>query len=143
MNAVEMLKASWMEIRAGSIKNCFRKAGISFSSAEASQDDARGIDSSLWSQATAASLTGEGQTWDDFVDADEDVVVSESTSDDAIVREVRPTVQDIAASDDESDDEDDSSDGVAPSPPVSTTTALGHIASLKQLVYARGLSDVH
>lgn len=74
---------------------------------------------------------------------DEDVVVSESASDEAIVREVRPTVQDIAASDNEGDDEDDGGDGVAPSPPVSTTTALGHIASLKQLVYSRGLSDVH
>ncbi|XP_040073753.1 tigger transposable element-derived protein 6-like [Ixodes scapularis] len=145
MNAVEMLKASWMEVRSGSIKNCFRKAGISFSPAkqspaEASQDDAQSIDSTLWTQAVAASLTEEGQTWDDFVDADEDVIVSESASDEAIVREVR---QDIAASDDEEDDEDDVGDGVAPSPPVSTATALGHIASLKQLVYARGLSDVH
>lgn len=100
----------------------------------------KSIDSTLWTQAVAASLTEEGQTWDDFVDADEDVVVSESASDEAIVREVRPTFQDIAASD---DDEDDVGDGVAPSPPVSTATALGHIASLKQLVYARGLSDVH
>ncbi|KAG0428291.1 hypothetical protein HPB47_024716 [Ixodes persulcatus] len=119
MNAVEMLKASWMEVRSGSIKNCFRKAGISLSPAEASQDDAQSIDSTLWTQAVAASLTEEGQTWDDFVDADEDVIVSEN------------------------DDEDDVGDGVAPSPPVSTATALGHIASLKQLVYAQGLSDVH
>ncbi|CAN7982969.1 unnamed protein product, partial [Ixodes pacificus] len=139
MNAVEMLKASWLEIRAGSIKNRYRKAGILFSPAEASQDDARSIDSSLWTQAVAASLTEEGQTWDDFVDANEDVVVSESASDEAIMREVRPTVQDIAASDDEGDD---GGDGVTPSPLFLTTTALGHVASLKQLVYARGLSDV-
>ncbi|CAN8011271.1 unnamed protein product [Ixodes pacificus] len=97
----------------------------------------------IYSYTIAASLTEEGQTWDDFVDADEDVIVSESASDEAIVREVRPTFQDIAVSDDEDDDKDDISDGVAPSPPVSTVTALGHIASLKQLVYARGLSDVH
>lgn len=94
----------------------------------------------MWIQAVAASLTEEGQTWDNFVDADEDVVISESASDEAVVHEVRLTVQDIAASDDK---EDNGGDGVAPSPPVSTTTALGHIASLKQLVYARGLSDVH
>uniref|UniRef100_A0A147BM00 Tick transposon n=1 Tax=Ixodes ricinus TaxID=34613 RepID=A0A147BM00_IXORI len=111
MNAAEMLKASWMEVRSGSIKNCFRKAGISFSPAEVSQDDAQSIDSTLWTQAVAASLTEEGQTWDDFVDADEDVIVSESASDEAIVREVRPTFQDIAAS---KDDKDDNNDGVAP-----------------------------
>ncbi|CAN8014710.1 unnamed protein product, partial [Ixodes persulcatus] len=139
MNAVEMQKASWMEVRSGSIKNCFRKTGISLSSKGASQDDAQSIDSTLWTQAVAASLTEKGQTWDDFVHADVDVIVSESASDEAIMREVRPTFQDIAAS----DDEDDVGDGVAPSPSVSTATALGHIASLKQLVYARGLSDVH
>ncbi|KAG0424341.1 hypothetical protein HPB47_028444 [Ixodes persulcatus] len=139
MNAVEMQKASWMEVRSGSIKNCFRKTGISLSSTGASQDDAQSIDSIRWTQVVAASLTEEGQTWDDFVHADEDVIVSESASDEAIMREVRPTFQDIAAS----DDEDDVGDWVAPSRSVSTMTALGHIASLKQLVYARGLSDVH
>ncbi|KAM7306471.1 hypothetical protein ISCGN_010174 [Ixodes scapularis] len=107
-----------------------------YSYTKASQDDAQGIDSTLRTEAVAASLTEEGQTWDDVADADKDVIVSESASDKAIMREVR---QDIAAS----NDEDDVGDGVAPSPPVSTATALGHIASLKQLVYARGLSDVH
>ncbi|KAG0420884.1 hypothetical protein HPB47_003200 [Ixodes persulcatus] len=80
---------------------------------------------------------------DDLDDADEGLVISESTSDEAIVREVQPTVQDIVASDDEGDDEDDSGDGVAPSPPALTTPVLGHIALLKQLVYARVLSNVH
>lgn len=35
VNAVEMLKASWMEIRTGSIKNYFQKTEILFSPAEA------------------------------------------------------------------------------------------------------------
>ncbi|CAN8014229.1 unnamed protein product [Ixodes persulcatus] len=96
----------------------------------------------IYSYTVAASLMEDGQTLDDFINADEDVVVSESSSNKAIVREVWQTVQDIAASDDEGDDEDDGCDGVAPSPLVSTMTAFGHRASLKQLIYGRGLSNV-
>lgn len=33
------------------------------------------------------------QTWDDFVDTNENVVLSKCTSDEAIVREMRPAVQ--------------------------------------------------
>ncbi|EEC13707.1 hypothetical protein IscW_ISCW021491 [Ixodes scapularis] len=116
MNTVEMLKASWMEINAGSIMNCYQKSGIPLSPAKTSQGDARSTDSCLWTQAVAASLAEKGQIWDDFIDADEDVVVLERASDEAIVREVRPTIQDIVAPDDEGDDEHDCDDGVAPSP---------------------------
>ncbi|EEC10782.1 hypothetical protein IscW_ISCW007372 [Ixodes scapularis] len=97
----------------------------------------------IYSYTVAARLTEDGQTLNDFINADKDVVVLESSSDEAIVREVWPTIQDIAASDDEDDDKDDGCDGVALSPLVSTMTALGLRASLKQLVYARGLSNVH
>ncbi|CAN7980612.1 unnamed protein product, partial [Ixodes pacificus] len=48
----------------------------------------------IYSYTVAASLTEDGQTLDDFINADEDVVVSESSSNIvAMVREVWPTLR--------------------------------------------------
>lgn len=135
-NAVEMIKASWMEITVQCIQNCFRKAGF-VDTDQAGVDDAVNPGTSneqdLWNLVVNADLAGDDVEWDDFVGADDDVEIAEVGTDEGIVREVRGQCDTP-----ESDDED------VPAPViVNTATAMGYIASLKELVGSRSLGEEH
>lgn len=137
--AVEMLKAAWMELTAECIANCFRKAGFMGPGTEDAIDHPQEGRSheDLWQRVVDTQLAGPDVAWDDFVSADDDADIAEPCTDEAIVREVR------ALPDCPETDEDDDEDAALPPVAVNASTAIGYIASLKELVCSRGLGDEH
>ncbi|KAM7309619.1 tigger transposable element-derived protein 6-like [Ixodes scapularis] len=132
--AVEMLKAAWMELTAECIANCFRKAGFMGPGTEDAIDHPQEGRSheDLWQRVVDTQLAGPDVAWDDFVSADDDTDIAEPCTDEAIVREVR------ALPDCPETDEDDDEDAALPPVAVNASTAIGYIASLKELVCSRG-----
>nr|XP_050028221.2 tigger transposable element-derived protein 6-like [Dermacentor andersoni] len=137
--AVDMLKAAWMELTAECIENCFRKAGFMGPGTEDAINhppEGRSHEE-LWQRVVDTQLAGPDVAWDDFVSADDDTDIAEPCTDEAIVREVR------ALPDCPETDEDNDEDAALPPVAVNASTAIGYIASLKELVCSRGLGDEH
>ncbi|KAH7935201.1 hypothetical protein HPB52_004789 [Rhipicephalus sanguineus] len=136
-SALEMVKASWAEVTATCVQNCFRKAGFADVGAdadpEASEEDHSGGD--LWQRVVDSDMGGRDICWDDFVMADDDTDTAEPCMDEGIVNEVRGK-----SGSEESDDDDDET--LEPAP-TSVPVATGYIDSLRQLVYAKGLGEEH
>ncbi|KAH6944246.1 hypothetical protein HPB50_002376 [Hyalomma asiaticum] len=136
-SALEMVKASWAEVTATCVQNCFRMAGFADvgpdADPEASEEDHSGGD--LWQRVVDSDMGGRDICWDDFVTADDDADTAEPCTDEGIVNEVRGK-SDL----EESDDDDD--DTLEPAP-TSVPVAIGYIDSLRQLVYAKGLGEEH
>ncbi|XP_065280886.1 tigger transposable element-derived protein 6-like [Dermacentor albipictus] len=135
--AVDMLKAAWMELTAECIENCFRKAGFmgpGFEDAIDHPPEGRSREY-LWQRVVDTQLAGPDVAWDDFVSADDDADIAEPCTDEAIVREVR-TLPDCPETDEDED-------AALPPVAVNASTAIGYIASLKELVCSRGLGDEH
>ncbi|XP_064461997.1 tigger transposable element-derived protein 6-like [Ornithodoros turicata] len=138
--AVEMIKASWMEISSQCILHCFRKAGFMDA---VNEDDAvvdtcqqDGLHEELWKRVVDADLADPSIDWDDFVGADDGADIAEPFTDEGIVSEVR------AECDPQDSDENDEN---AEPPPatVSSSVAIEYIASLKRLVCSKELGDDH
>ncbi|KAH7969443.1 hypothetical protein HPB52_022367 [Rhipicephalus sanguineus] len=124
-----MVKASWAEVTAACVQNCFRKAGFvdvrPDAEPEASEKDHSGGD--LW-QHVLDSDTGEREIcWDYFITADDDADTVELCTDEGIVNEVCGK-SDLEESDDDYDDET-----LEPAP-TRVPVAIGYINSLRQLV---------
>lgn len=136
-SALEMVKASWAEVTATCVQNCFRKAGFADvgpdADPEASEEDHSGGD--LWQRVVDSDVGGRDICWDDFVTADDDADTAEPCTDEGIVNEVR------GKSDSEESDDDD--DETLEPAPTSVPVAIGYIDSLRQLVYAKGLGEEH
>ncbi|KAH6945491.1 hypothetical protein HPB50_008758 [Hyalomma asiaticum] len=136
-SALEMVKASWVEVTATCVQNCFRKAGFADvgpdADPEASEEDHSGGD--LWQRVVDSDKGGRDICWDDFVTADDDADTAEPCKDEGIVNEVRGK-----SDSEESDDDDD--EALEPAP-TSVPVAIGYIDSLRQLVYAKGLGEEH
>ncbi|KAH7939465.1 hypothetical protein HPB52_012771 [Rhipicephalus sanguineus] len=132
-SALEMLKASWMEVTATCMQNCFRKAGFVDVGPDAPEEDRSGGD--LW-QCVVDSDMGERDTcWEDFITADDDADTAELCTDEGIVNEVRGK-SDLNESDDDADETSEPA-------PTSVPVAIGYIDSLRQLVHAKGLGEEH
>ncbi|KAH7967598.1 hypothetical protein HPB52_000552 [Rhipicephalus sanguineus] len=90
-SALEMVKASWAEVTATCVQNCFRKASFADVGAdadpEASEEDHSGGD--LWQRVVDSDMGGRDICWDDFVMADDDADTAEPCTDEGIVNEVR------------------------------------------------------
>ncbi|XP_065286853.1 tigger transposable element-derived protein 6-like [Dermacentor albipictus] len=137
--AVDMLKAAWMELTAECIENCFRKAGFMGTGTEDAIDhppEGRSHED-LWQRVVDTQLAAPDVAWDDLVSADDDADIAEPCTDEAIVREVR------ALPDCPETDEDYDEDAALPPVAVNASTAIGYIASLKELLCSRGLGDEH
>ncbi|KAH6923604.1 hypothetical protein HPB50_003230 [Hyalomma asiaticum] len=136
-SALEMVKASWADVTATCVQNCFRKAGFADvgpdADPEASEEDHSGGD--LWQRVADSDMGGRDICWDDFVTADDDADTAEPCTDEGILNEVRGK-SDSAESD---DDDDETLEPV----PTSVPVAIGYIDSLRQLVYAKGLGEEH
>ncbi|XP_065310177.1 uncharacterized protein [Dermacentor albipictus] len=137
--AVDTLKAAWMELTAECIENCFRKAGFMGPGTEDAIDhppEGRSYQD-LWQRVVDTQLAGPDVAWDDFVSAHDDADIAEPCTDEAIVREMRalPDCPEI--------DEDGDEDAALPPLAVNASSAIGYIASLKELVCCRGLGDEH
>ncbi|KAH6931008.1 hypothetical protein HPB50_021319 [Hyalomma asiaticum] len=130
-SALEMVKASWAEVTATCVQNCFRKPGFvdigPDADPEASEEDHSGGD--LWQRVV--DIGGRDICWDDFVTADDDADTAEPCTDEGIVNEVR-----CKSDSEESDDDDDET--LEPAP-TSMPVAIGYIDSLRQLVSARSM----
>ncbi|XP_050046587.3 tigger transposable element-derived protein 6-like, partial [Dermacentor andersoni] len=139
--AVDMLKVAWMELTAECIENCFRKAGFMGPGTEDVIDhppEGRSHEG-LWQRVVDTQMAGPDVACDDFVSADDDADIAEPCTDEAIVREVR------ALPDCPETDEDDDEDAALPPVAVNASTAIGYIASLKELkeLCSRGPGDEH
>ncbi|KAH6947022.1 hypothetical protein HPB50_016724 [Hyalomma asiaticum] len=136
-SALEMVKASWAELMATCVQNCFRKAGFADvgpdADPEASEEDHSG--GNLWQRVVDSDVGGRDICWDDFVTANDDADTAEPCTDVGIVNEVR------GKSDSEESDDDD--DETLEPAPTSVPVAIGYIDSLRQLVYAKGLGEEH
>ncbi|KAH6936129.1 hypothetical protein HPB50_013554 [Hyalomma asiaticum] len=136
-SALEMVKASWAEVTATCVQNCFRKAGFADvgpdADPEVSEEDHSG--GNLWQRVVDSDMGGWDVRWDDFVTADDDADTAEPCTDEGIVNEVR------GKSDSEESDDDD--DETLEPAPTSVPVAIGYIDSLRQLVYAKGLGEEH
>ncbi|KAH7968265.1 hypothetical protein HPB52_007274 [Rhipicephalus sanguineus] len=124
-SALEMVKASWAEVTATCVQNCFRKAGFadvgSDADPEASEEDHSGGD--LWQRVVDSDMGGRDICWDDYVMADDDADTAEPCTDEGIVNEVR------GKSDSEESDDDDN-ETLEPAP-TSVPVAIGYIDSLR------------
>ncbi|KAH6948713.1 hypothetical protein HPB50_025927 [Hyalomma asiaticum] len=104
-SALEMVKASWAEVMATCVQNCFRKAGFADvgpdADPEASEEDHSGGD--LWQRVVDSDMGGRDICWDDFVTADDDADTVEPCTDEGIVNEVRGK-SDLEESDDDDDE---------------------------------------
>ncbi|KAH7976400.1 hypothetical protein HPB52_013137 [Rhipicephalus sanguineus] len=125
---LEMLKASWMEVTATCVQNCFRKAGFvdvgPDAKPEAPEEDQSGGD--LWQRVVDSDMGERDTCWEDFITADDDADTAEPCTDEGIVNEVH------GKSDSEELDDDD--DETLEPAPTSVPVAIGYIDSLRQLV---------
>ncbi|XP_064468388.1 tigger transposable element-derived protein 6-like [Ornithodoros turicata] len=121
--AVEMIKASWMEIS--------RQYDAVV---DACQQD--GLHKELWKRVVDADLADPSIGWDDFVGADDGADIAEPFTDEGIASKV------TAECDPQDSDENDEN---AEPPPatVSSSAAIEYIASLKRLVCSKALGDDH
>ncbi|KAH7963450.1 hypothetical protein HPB52_021217 [Rhipicephalus sanguineus] len=114
-----MVKASWAEVTATCVQNCFRKAGFADVGAdadpEASEEDHSGSD--LWQRVVDSDMGGRDICWDDFVMADDDADTAEPCTDEGIVNEVHGK-----SDSEESDDDDDET--LEPAPTSHCNTAM-------------------
>ncbi|KAH6923741.1 hypothetical protein HPB50_005812 [Hyalomma asiaticum] len=85
-SALEMVKASWAEVTATCVQNCFRKAGFADvepdADPEASEEDHSGGD--LWQRVVDSDMGGRDICWDDFVTANADADTAEPCTDEAL-----------------------------------------------------------
>ncbi|KAH6939522.1 hypothetical protein HPB50_019013 [Hyalomma asiaticum] len=132
-----MVKASWAEVTATCVQNCFRKAGFADvgpdADPEASEEDHSGGD--LWQRVVDSDMGERDICSDDFITANDDADTAEPCTDEGIVNEVH------GKSDSEESDDDD--DETLEPVPKSMPVAIGYIDSLRQLVYAKGLGEEH
>ncbi|KAH7969025.1 hypothetical protein HPB52_013697 [Rhipicephalus sanguineus] len=132
-----MLKASWTEVTATCMQNCFRKAGFvdvgPDAEPEAPEEDRSGSD--LWQRVVDSDMGERDICWESFITADDDADTAQPCTDEGIVNEVR------SKSDSEELDNDD--DETLEPVPTSVPVAIGYIESLRQLVYAKGLGEEH
>ncbi|KAH6941761.1 hypothetical protein HPB50_023567 [Hyalomma asiaticum] len=132
-----MVKASWAEVTATCVQNCFRKAGFADvgpdADPEASEEDHSGGD--LWQLVVNSDMGGRDMCWDDFVTADDDADTAEPCTDEGIVNEVHGKS--------DSEESDDDNDETLEPAPTSVPVAIGYIDSLRQLVCAKGLGEEH
>lgn len=117
-SAIDMIYGSWNSVDPVVIKNCFRKARFSHQDLEA--EDTNDPDE-LWDR-----LGVKDATYDEFINADENVETTPEMCDADIVKQVKPP-----AADAESSSEDDE---IAPVPRISSLESLDMISKLKDFV---------
>ncbi|KAL3171299.1 hypothetical protein MRX96_013525 [Rhipicephalus microplus] len=112
--AIDMVVASWWQVKANTISKCFKRAGF-VRNAEALEDDEQSDTSradetlntdDVWSCLVDRNFITATDTFQEFVDAGESElsVCEEASTDDAIVAAVHGSAE--VATNDESDDED-------------------------------------
>nr|XP_037280134.1 LOW QUALITY PROTEIN: tigger transposable element-derived protein 6-like [Rhipicephalus microplus] len=133
-SALEMLKASWIEVTATCVQNCFCKAGFIDAGPNAEPENPKEDRSTNWWQRVVDSDLRELDiSWDDFITADDDADTAEPSTDEGIVNEVRG----------KSDTEESYDDKTLEPATTSVLVAIDYIDSLRQLVYAKNLSEEH
>ncbi|KAL3171297.1 hypothetical protein MRX96_013523 [Rhipicephalus microplus] len=145
--AIDMVVASWWQVKADTISKCFKRAGF-VRNAEALEDDEQS-DTSLadetlntddvWSCLVDSNFVTATDTFQEFVDAGESElsVCEEASTDDAIVAAVRGSAE--VATDDESDGEDDVDP--TPEPDFPCKDALEYLAKVKTYCAKNSLSE--
>ncbi|KAH7961583.1 hypothetical protein HPB52_010700 [Rhipicephalus sanguineus] len=109
--AAEMLTGSWWNVKASTISNCWRKAGLLKTSLTPQDcepmprdyDDEAEIDPDLWNELTEKLPVDAAVTFEDYVDSDCTAATSAELTCEEIVSQVRE--QDCCSS-----DEDDAGD---------------------------------
>lgn len=139
--AVQMMYASWHEVKAQTVRHCFAKAGMLVPDENSDPcDDAVEAASTeqvktVWEQlATSELVYSEDASLDDFLMADGSALTREEVSDSSLVDEVRreePSPVDTESSDDEDENGDH----------VTVQRAMSAIADLKRFVASRGLGE--
>ncbi|XP_077491317.1 uncharacterized protein LOC144101948 [Amblyomma americanum] len=140
--AIDMIVASWWQVKAQTVSKCFRKAGFVRNAEVGADEESDVVDEAVstddvWSGLVEGNIVSATDTFEDYVSADENelVVCEEASTDDAIVAAVRSGVE--LATDDESDGEDD----VDPMPDVPCKDALEYLSKVKMYCAKNSLSD--
>ncbi|KAH7976276.1 hypothetical protein HPB52_010561 [Rhipicephalus sanguineus] len=140
--AIDMVAASWWQVKPSTIKKCFEKAGfISDRCADAPADDGDDqpgvlVGRQVWSDLIKNHVVSESDTFEDFsedIDADVDVCEKAATDED-IVAAVRGDEDEAALGSVPVEDSDDN-------PDVSCKEALEYLTKLKGFCAANKLTD--
>lgn len=101
--AAEMLTGSWWSVKASTISNCWRRAGL-FKTSPVPQEseDREEVNPELWDELTEKLPLDTAVTFDDYVDCDSAAATSAELTTEDIVNQVRGQEQ--------CDDEDDAED---------------------------------
>nr|XP_037270604.1 tigger transposable element-derived protein 6-like [Rhipicephalus microplus] len=145
--AIDMVVASWWQVKADTISKCFKRAGF-VRNAEALEDDEQSDTSradetlntdDVWSCLVDSNFVTATDTFQEFVDAGESElsVCEEASTDDAIVAAVRGSAE--VATDDESDSEEDVDP--TPEPDFPCKDALEYLAKVKTYCAKNSLSE--
>lgn len=144
-SAIDMITASWWQVKASTIAKCFAKAGF-VRNAVVSDPDLRSdvshhrsddIDEVLnaddvWSDLVKNNIAGQDDTFEGFVNEDcDDFVCEEADTDEAIVAAVRDCDNNV------SDDDDDGDS----TPELPHRDALDYISKLRMYCAQKGLSE--
>ncbi|XP_064462536.1 tigger transposable element-derived protein 6-like [Ornithodoros turicata] len=129
--AIEMLYGAWNDVTAATVKNCFVKAGFA-RDLPTTQEEANleQPEMDAWRR-----LHVEDVTFDDFVSADDAVMVAPELTDDDIVAGVGTNGVDTGSDDDGGDDDDGAHESLQP-PHVRSEEALNMVHALKDFVLA-------
>ncbi|XP_037529357.1 tigger transposable element-derived protein 6-like [Rhipicephalus sanguineus] len=137
-NAIDMVTASWWQIKPSTIAKCFAKAGFVRNTAAGDRDttnddDDEAVDvDDVWSDLMRNNIVGQDDTFEGFVNDDcDDIVCEQADTDEAIVAAVQDRGDEV--SDDDTDEEDRT-------PELSSRDALDYVSKLK-LFCAQNLSE--
>lgn len=127
-NAIDMVTASWCQIKLSTNGKCFAKAGFVRHTAASNQDttsndDDEAVDVDVWSDLMRNNIVGQDDTFKGFVNDDcDDIVYEQADREEAIVAAVQDRGDEV--SDDDTDEEDRT-------PELSSRNALDYVSKLK------------
>lgn len=105
LDAIRLIDRGWDNVSSTTIKNCFKKSGIATIATEEVYEVEDDVPLSEWIRSADPKNVLNGYNMNDYVHADDDVLITESPTDEEIINEVKNTQ--ISEIETESENEDD------------------------------------